>query len=450
MKVLLISANRLKCPYPVYPIGLDYLSFALATAGHTVKIADLNTDDSDYFLHRMIQAFSPDVIGISIRNIDNIDSIHPQNYINEYKRLIQNIRHWSNAIIILGGSGFTLFPSEIMMALDADFGIMGEGEHTLISLLEALEKKNVSMIPGVITKTAISQNSVSVGQIFSRQFNPHESHVNFYLTHGGMLNLQTKRGCPFKCIYCTYPHIEGHKLRLVPPKEVAIMAKKLQDAGAKFFYITDSLFNSDDQHCIAIAQEFINARIHIPWAAFFGPKPTTKDFYKIMADAGLTHVEFGTETLSNKMLATYKKPFRCQDVFNAHQAARNAGLHIAHFFMLGGPGETLDTLQESFSNIERLDKCVLFLFCGIRIYPNTELYTIACKESQIAPNQNLLESVFYSPQSIPLGSIIQEVAYRAANHPNWVIGSDGKNIETTLNRMYKKGYVGPLWEKLIQ
>jgi len=81
-----------------------------------------------------------------------------------------------------------------------------------------------------------------------------------------------------------------------------------------------------------------------------------------MADAGLSHVEFGTESLSANMLKTYKKPFGTKHIFNAHKAAIEAGLFVAHYFLLGGPGEDEDSLNETLSNIAMLNRSVLFFF----------------------------------------------------------------------------------------
>jgi len=451
MKILLISANQLKFPYPVYPLGLDYIANAVIASNHDVKIADMN-QISDYdSLKEIIRSFSPDVIGISLRNVDNIDITQPKDFSGSYREITESIRSVSNALIVLGGSGFTIFPSEMIKVLKADYGIISEGEEKFTLLLNAIaNKEDASKIPGIITPQIEANSHIPCNQLFKRDFNKTNPHVQFYLNNGGMLNLQTKRGCHFKCIYCTYPHIEGKKLRLIPPEEVAQTALSLQNAGAKYFYITDSLFNSDYQHSIAVAKAFIKSGISIPWGAFFAPSEFPDDFYKIMADAGLKHVEFGTESLSDKMLAAYKKPFRKEDVFKAHKAANDNGLHVAHFFMLGGPGDNDDTLNETLSDIELLDKSVLFIFCGIRIYPNTELFDIAIKQGQITQNQNLLEPVFYKPESVQLTDIICKVETHAKGRQNWVIGSEVKHIEKVLFRMYKKGYSGPLWEKLIR
>ncbi|MBT8358992.1 MAG: radical SAM protein [Desulfobacterales bacterium] len=449
MKVLLVSANIFTEPYPVYPLGLDYVARAIAD-DHKVKILDLNDLKNVDSIYELIKSFLPDIIGISIRNIDNTDTTDPKGFINRYKKLVALIRNCSKSPIVLGGSGFTIFPAEVLEALHADYGIIGEGERFSL-FLNAIEKKeDVSSIPGVITRGNKAQIPKPLDKSFAAQIDINNSHHKFYLKKGGMLNLQTKRGCNFKCIYCTYPHIEGSRLRLIPPKEVAITALKLQEAGAKYFFITDSAFNSDFSHSSEVAKEFIKNGISIPWGAFFAPKSPPKDYFKLLKDAGLNHVEFGTEAMSNKMLASYKKPFKINNIFDAHKLANNAGLHVAHFFLLGGPGENNDTLKETLSNIDKLDKTVLFFFCGLRIYPYTALYDIALSEGQISKDDDLLKPVFYQNESIRSEEIIRIVTRYAKGRMNWIIGAGGEKTAKILAKMHDHGYSGPLWEHLIK
>jgi radical SAM superfamily enzyme YgiQ (UPF0313 family) len=449
MKVLLVSANIFTEPYPVYPLGLDYVAKAIA-GSHTVKISDLNDLKDVDSIKEVIRRFLPDIIGVSIRNIDNTDTTDPKGFIGNYQKIINLIRSCSKSPIVLGGSGFTIFPAEVLEALQADYGIIGEGERFSL-LLDAIEKKeDVSFIPGVITRGNKAQIPKPLDKPFAPRIDANNPHLNFYLKRGGMLNLQTKRGCNFKCIYCTYPHIEGNKLRLIPPKEVAITALKLQEAGAEYFFITDSAFNSDFSHSREVAQAFIKYGVSIPWGAFFAPKSSPKDYYKIMADAGLTHVEFGTEAMSNKMLASYRKPFKVNNVFEAHRLANAAGLYVAHFLLLGGPGENAESVRETLSNVDKLDKTVLFFFCGLRIYPHTALYDMAISEGQISRNENILEPVFYQSSSLSKKEIINLLEQYAKGRTNWMIGAGGEMTGKIISRMYDRGHCGPLWEHLIQ
>jgi radical SAM superfamily enzyme YgiQ (UPF0313 family) len=224
----------------------------------------------------------------------------------------------------------------------------------------------------------------------------------------------------------------------------------LQDAGAKYIFITDSAFNASYDHSRQVAKAFIKARVSIPWGGFFVPTVPPADYYKLMADAGLSHVEFGTESLSDTILANLRKPFPVRDVFAAHKIAHKAGLHIAHYFLLGGPGENKQTLQETLIGLDRLERAVFFFFCGIRIYPHTALYDVALREGQITGGQNLLQPIFYSSPNISVPEIMQTVENYANGRLNWIIGAGEAKATRVLPKLYRRGFSGPLWEHLIQ
>jgi radical SAM superfamily enzyme YgiQ (UPF0313 family) len=449
MKVLLISANNYQIPYPVYPLGLDYVHEALRPR-HQVKIIDLNVLDGLQGLKTMIGEFEPHIIGVSLRNIDNTDTIDALGFLSDYRELLQGIRKTTRARIILGGAGFSIFPKQAMQALGADYGIIGEGER-MADLLDAIEQgESVDHMPGVISNNGIQNFPEPWSGEFHPNFRANADHLSFYLKKGGMLNLQTKRGCPFRCIYCTYPHIEGRRMRLIDPANVARTALQLEKAGAKYLFISDSAFNADIAHSLAVADQFRNVGLSIPWGAFLAPLALPPDYFTRLANAGLTHVEFGTESLSNRMLKTYGKPFDRNQVFQSHQAAGDAGLHVAHYLLLGGPGETAETLDSTLKHAEELKKTVLFFFCGIRIYPHTRLYERALADGQIDADQDLLAPVFYHTDAISNDDIITTVQTRSRNRINWVVGSGGEETAQLLTRLYDRGYTGPLWEYLIR
>lgn len=448
MKVLLISANTLCKPYPVYPLGLDYVAGAIA-GSHEVHCLDLNNVDEHGGLPSAVSAFQPDIIGISLRNIDNTDAQSPQGFMGHYKQVTESLRGCSAAPIVLGGTGFTLFAREMMRLLAADYGIIGEGARFAL-LLQALEKgEDPAAIPGVIVGEGPVANPNPWSGEVVRRFDSQAAHLDFYLRNGGMLNLQTKRGCPFGCVYCSYPYFEGRTMKCEPPEQIARTAMALQEAGAKYIFITDSAFNADTAHSLAVAKAFKNVGLSIPWGGFFAPVPAPSDYFMILAECGLKHVEFGSEALCDAMLAAYQKPFKKCHVLAAHRAANAAGLHVAHYFLLGGPGETTETLTESLSAMDGLEKTVIFIFNGMRIYPHTSLYEIALQEGQISSEESLLEPIFYQPSSISLTDIALRVESHARGRMHWIHAAGSEQTSQILSRMYQRGHTGLLWEYLI-
>ena len=451
MKVLLVATNRLTTPYPVYPIGLDYVAGAI-TPLHTVDIVDLCCDgNGPDTLESRIRAFAPDIVGLSLRNVDTSDSINAQNFLDYYKEVLKIVRRSTHAPVVLGGSAFSIFPERFMEVLGAEYGIVGDGER-LAQLLAALEKgDDASSVPGVIEQGKKMNGNFSLWEgAVTRAFDKQRPHLARYLKQGGILNLQTKRGCPFKCIYCTYPLIDGSFMRCFEPESVGRMARELQDAGAKFIYITDSSFNADVAHSIAVAEAFVRNGVRIPWGGFFTPRHLPADYFRKMADCGLTHVEFGTDALCDTTLSSYHKPFKLEQVFESHRMAGDAGLFVSHYLIIGGPGESEQTLKETLDNAEKLDRAVIFFFFRMRIYPGTFLHTIALNEGNPEYNDVFSRQVFYQTDPQWNDVMVRTVRERSHGRANWVTGSGGENMEKVISRMYSRGRTGPLWEKLIQ
>jgi len=239
-------------------------------------------------------------------------------------------------------------------------------------------------------------------------------------------------------------------MRWRKPEEIADDAIALERAGAKYLFLTDSAFNAHPDQSLSVAKAFKAAGLSIPWGGFFAPTRMPDGYFDTMADCGCKHVEFGTEALCDPVLKAYGKPFTVEQVYETHARANAAGLHVAHYFLFAGPGESEETVAASLSNIDKLEKTVLFLFCGMRIYPHTALYEIAIQQGQFEASQSILEPVFYRPPAIGISRAAEMIAAHARGRDNWVQGAGGDDTSDILNRMYRKGFTGPLWEYLIR
>lgn len=449
MKVLLVSANRLTVPFPVYPLGLDHVAGSL-DGRHEVRVLDLCAAAAGD-LERTLLEMRPEVVGISVRNIDNTDVTDPRSFVEELRALVARVRAASSGPVVLGGAGFSIFPQELLDLAGADYGIAGEGER-VAELLDAIEQGRAATLalPNLVRRGASGfRLQAPLGARPIRRPPVAGAALDLYLRQGGMLNLQTKRGCPYHCVYCTYPVIEGRRLTLFDPGQVGREARQLEQAGARFLWITDSVFNAHPEHSLAVARALKQAGLGIPWGGFFAPFAPPEGYYRELAACGLSHVELGTESLSDPVLAAYGKSFGADDVFVAHRAARDAGLHVAHYFMLGGPGETRETLGETLARAEDLSGAVLFFFCGLRIYPGTPLRERAEREGQIAADASLLEPTYYQPRGLTLEEIPRLVSAQARGRTHWVVGSGGDDVSRVVERLHRRGRVGPLWEKML-
>jgi radical SAM superfamily enzyme YgiQ (UPF0313 family) len=424
---------------------MDHVASALGTR-HEVKSVDLAPEDGASALDAALADFRPAVVGISIRNVDNTEAESTLSFAKEAAAWVRRIRSACGAKIVLGGAGFSLFPDAMLAAAGGDYGIRGEGEWAL-GLVDAIaEGRDPFGLPGVVVAGRAAPPPAIWPGPYARAL-PSMQAARYYLERGGMLNVQTKRGCPYACSYCTYPLIEGNRLRLFDPETVADQWEGLVRAGARFVFVTDAVFNAHEQHNLDVAAALVRRGVKVPWGAFFSPTQPRPGYYEALRAAGLTHVELGTESLHDGMLQSYRKPFTARDAIAAHRAARAAGAHVAHYLMLGGPGETLDTARATLDACERLDDAAaLFFFCGVRVYPGTELSRMAIAEGQIEPGDPLLEPRFYcSPAATPEQLT---VLVRSRARPNWIVGSGDAAMAALMQRMYARGATGPLWERL--
>jgi lipid biosynthesis B12-binding/radical SAM protein len=184
----MISSNVTLSPYPIYPLGMSMVAAALAKAGHTVHQVDfLQQDTSLEAVVREVEVFGPGMIGISVRNIDNVNLMNSQYYIHNVKNMVDAIRGVSAARIVLGGAGFSLIPDLILEETGADFGVIGEGETLMVEFANNAtrgiypEKRLLGPVQPMSGETIGSA-------LYDEQL------TEFYLHSGNIASIQTKRG----------------------------------------------------------------------------------------------------------------------------------------------------------------------------------------------------------------------------------------------------------------
>ncbi len=448
-KLLLVSANQMRDPYPVYPLGIAYLHAYLQNAPEKfdIRIFDfIEKDYQDYI--SVLKNFEPDFVGISLRNVDDVNVYIKESFINHYRIIVEHTRANSQSTIILGGSGYSIFPEMMYESIKPDFGIYGEGESHLYELLRALQNNNgFEHIPNLVFKKngslSFNKQRQSLKQI---NLNFDDEMTEFYWQHSGMLNIQTKRGCPYKCIYCTYPIIEGHNVRTIDEDSIADKLEYLnKHKNIDYFFFTDSIFNINNTFNYRLAEKIIQKNLKIKWGAYFNFCNIDEQLLSLLKQAGLAHIEFGTDSLSETMLQNYEKPFSVSDIIRISQICVKLGIDYAHFLILAGIGETETTIAETFENSKRLEKTVFFPFIGLRIYPNTKLRDIAIREGKISEDDDLLYPTYYISEHVQIESL-KEKANQTGKR--WIFPDD--KLSGVMNKMRARGKKGPLWEYLIQ
>lgn len=442
MKVLLISSNITSNPYPVYPLGVSMIAGVLSNTGHEVYQFDfLEKKQSLEALKGFINEKKPDLVGISIRNIDNTNILSEHYYIEDAKKIVQCIRGETNALIILGGAGFSLMPEVILNEVGADYGIVGEGEY-LISEFVNNAARNIYPEERCIR----SKSNISGREIPSADYDP--DIMDFYLKSGNFGSVQTKRGCSHKCVYCSYPVLEGAALRCRDPKAVVDdICFLIEKYNVKYIFFTDSVFNDDNKKYLDIVKEMDKRDVVIPWTAFFKPEGLDEASVKLMKKTGLKTVEIGVDAPSDITLSGLGKTFRFKDVIECSELFARHDIPAAHYYMFGCPGETKETVLEGINNIKNLKKVVSFIYMGIRIIPNTGLAELAYKEGVIKKEQGFLKPVYYIAPGIDKQWLEKILSDAFSGNKYCIFPPD--IFEKKIQFLYKLGFPGPLWDTLI-
>jgi radical SAM superfamily enzyme YgiQ (UPF0313 family) len=421
-KVLLINTNTETQPYPVPPLGLCLLA-AQIEERYIVKVFD-GTFGTTGELCSLVEVFTPDYIGFGIRNIDNMVYENQAVYFDKIKSgFTDPLRKISGATFILGGSGFSIYPEVLLRYLGIDIGIVGEADESFPVLLEHLDNNmDLSDMQNVVIrdkKTYTSTPSISAGKL-SLPFSDVDRFISYdpYKARGAY-PVQTKRGCSHKCIYCTYPLIEGSSYKIRNAEEVAgeiELAYRRQ--GNVTFEFVDSTFNDPAGHAENICREIIKKGIR-PRLRTMGINPgnSSQELFDLMMQAGFSQIDCTPDSASPEMLRSLRKNFTLDQLIKTAELIRDNNLPTMWFFIFGGPGENERTFAETFDFIDNYinPEDMVHMTTGLRIYPGTALQRIAIEQQVISCDNNLLEPAYYiSPElgTDRLSAMIKEAADR--------------------------------------
>lgn len=406
MKVLLVQAYLGGSEPPVFPIGLSCIAAELE--GHDVKVFDPNVAASPFpGLAEMLEGFRPEVVGISLRNIDSTNKRKVVFYYKQLKKIIDVIKDGSciDSRIIIGGSGFSMFAREIMCDEPRiDYGVYLEGERTFPELLERLEEPGA--VKGVFyrEKGELKFTGPNTQADLNSARPPDRTTVGIkpYMGIPEAIGIETKRGCMLGCIYCIYGFLNGRDMRLKAPVRVADEISALvMEHGVRSFTFIDSVFNVPLSHAEDICKELISRRLDVRWSAWFNEKGLTKEFIELARDAGCKNVILSPDGFSDEVLKKLGKNIKKADIFKVYAILKNIeGLEVSYNFFKNPPGQDLFTFLKLmlfyFTNKLRLGNRAHFEFNSMRIEPHTRLYKIALGEGLINKEDNLLYPKYYT------------------------------------------------------
>jgi len=437
MRIAFISANRETMPDAVIPIGLLHV-MAATPPRHEKLLWDLcfEADPLQHVADRLRDTH-PDLVAIGLRNIQNMDYTNMAVNLEYYRRLVATVRANSRAPIVLGGGGFSVMPQALMDDLQADYGIAGEGERAFAALLEQLERPEPAFERverlyhrggGELRFTGGAADFLVMDELAR----PDRSavHPRYYADYG-IESLQTKRGCPLSCDYCTYPLIEGRRGRLREPARVAdeFMALCSRPDVAHLF-IVDSVFNLPLRHAKDVCRELAARGNRTPWTSYVNPVAFDDELAEWMVRAGATGIEVGSDSGCDEVLDRLRKGFHTDKITRLSRICRAHGIKDCHSFILGTSGETLDDVERTLDFVDRLD-------------PFAAVMLVWVEDGEVIDPARALERRHFRDQ------IYERLRERAAGRPRWIVPRLGLRFDPrAFAVLRRRGLRGPLWQHL--
>jgi radical SAM superfamily enzyme YgiQ (UPF0313 family) len=423
-------------PDAVIPLGLLYV-MANTPDDHEKILVDLCFEpDPGNALHRALAELQPDVVALGMRNIQNNDYSGLSDNLNYYAELVRVAHESCAAPVVVGGSGFSVMPAELMGRLEAEFGISGEGEEAFPKLLTAIENNNrgLDQIGALYYRTDdgvqfndrppefLDMNTLSVPDRTLAD-------VRYYQKYG-IDSIQTKRGCPLRCDYCTYPVIEGRIGRVRDPASVVDeMFKAAEDCpDLEHFFIVDSVFNLPKNHAKRVCRELIRRNWTIPWSCYANPLGFDQEFADLAFEAGCAGMEIGSDSGCDHVLERLHKGFTVDHIRRLHGICTSAGIPDCHTFILGTQGESLDDVKETVDFIAELDPFSAIIMIWVDDY---EALDPELRGRRIKLRKQV-ESLLLENQG---------------RFPHWSIPALGINFDDKFfDRLRETGMSGPLWQ----
>ncbi len=430
----------------IYPGGPIYLAdYVHKKTDAEQKILDLSLIDKKDRMKKLrqeIDTFDPDIIAFSWRNIQLFSPkqddpslenafkfLYSQNPLDKItaalfgvKSILRSVTNTQETVgyinktresydkkIIVGGAAFSVFPDQIIAKLkEGIIGITGEGEDVILKIIEGREKeellderivyrKGKEIVKGEQKEYVKMEDFTHLDfEYIKEAFPQFKEYENRYI------GIQTKRGCPYGCIFCSYPFIEGKRLRFKKPDILAEEVLTLhQNYGIKKFWFTDSNFISAKKtipHCNEFLRRIIQRGADIEWGGYIRIDFINQELAKNMVDSGIKHFELSLTSGSQRVADFMHMGFKLKNVYRACEMIKDAGYNnqeVIINYSLNAPTETKESLQESIDTYRKI--CGYFgeenvkpylFFLGIQ--PHTRLEEYAIENKMISPDYNPL------------------------------------------------------------
>lgn len=380
MRFLLVNPFYPMSEGPSPPLGLSFLGAALERAGIEVKVLDLVVFPySKTILRSVLNDYQPHFVGSTAVTMSFHNAI----------QVIQDVKEIDPGIFtVMGGPHVTFCAEKTMESFpELDVIVLGEGEDTIVQLVTAAGNgKKWDSINGIVyrngsglQRTAEKKAYLEVDSLPmpARHLLP----LGRYRALNMPINMTTSRGCPFKCIFCVGRKMVGAKVRYRNAKLVVDEMENLIQLGFSQINLADDLFTANEKHCIDICNEILKRNLKVKWSSFARVDTVSPEVLSKMKEAGCTAISFGIETGNEEILKTIQKKITTSQIRDAVKMCNDSGIQPCGSFILGLPGETPETIEETVAFGDSLKKMnlaygfhILAPFPGTRVREEADQY----------------------------------------------------------------------------
>lgn len=374
-RILFINTPFPRDEHPVPPLGLAYIAGALEKEGIEVQVLDLLVAQySPQTLKRRLREYQPHFVAATCSTL---------NYHIASRILRVCKRSDSNLTTLIGGPHVSFAAREVIEEAPwIDVVVRGEGERTLVDLLDALATgRDLAQVPGIAYRKngeAVLTSPRPLIKELDRLPLParHLLPLSKYRALKAPCTVITSRGCPFGCIFCSAPRMFGRGVRFRDPKAVVDEIEMInRELGFRQINVVDDTFTVKEQHVQGICEGLMDRGLNIQWSVYSRVDTVTPRLLRLMKRSGCSWVCFGLESGSQKILDNIKKGITVAQSRQAVGMAKEAGMEVMVSFLLGLPGENGRTAQQSVRLAEelRIEFGVYYGFHILAPMPGTEV-----------------------------------------------------------------------------
>jgi len=457
-RVLFLNANETMSPYRVAPLGLAFVASAVRAAGHDVRFIDFPQSAAERReFRRVIAEWPADYLAVGIRNLDNSDFHAFETYLKQPAALVAEARAARPGLcVILGGPAATVDPKLVLNAVRPDYILLGEGEESLPQIIARLEAGEE--LPEIIGSDEAGEKPFRVldaARLPAPRLYEWVSDLRPYLRGDAGYPLQTKRGCPLKCTYCTYGRIEGTRYRFLEPQAIADEVEGAMERGVRDFEFVDSTFNLPPRHALGILDALSARKLEANYVGTgLNPSKLPDELLAAMRAVGFRSVILTAESASDTMLASYQKNYRRDRLYEAADLLAKHDITALWVFLIGGPDETPTTVGETLSFIEERVQSphAVYITSGIRVYPGSPIADDAeaglFVKEDLRRRSELPDLDFFYSHATPPDWLEARLRAFQQKHPNVMLSCEGHSAvtQTALRVMSYLPFRKPYWQ----